>query len=183
MKRLHASLIVPIASVLAFGGLTFGTTSQSGPLSIGLDEESDTASPLCSPLQEPGAVVNFAAIITNETGKPARLQSVELVDPVNVRPGHPQAWNFRDSGPQLYWSEEQSAGDKSYERLASAMVPATGYVVEPGAGAGVSVPAEVAETRTYATVARILIRYTMNGRQYAELSGISYELVPGGCGP
>lgn len=187
MTRPGVQCAVGLAMALCLAACTPGVsaprTSQGGPLTIGSDNDGPTGNHICGPLPKKGAEVNFAGTIVNPTKNPARILDVELVDPVNTTAESVRAWDRRKSDGEVYWSDQQSAGDKGYAKLFSVLEPAVGYVVDPGQAAGVAVQATVTSTGDDVTVGRLLISYELDGTEYAELTDVDYDLKPDGCGP
>lgn len=85
-----------LMAALLLGGGAVGAAGphphQSGPLDIGADHDGAPLTQYCSQQVDTDMAVGFAAIIQNRTERPAELQSVEFVDPVNLRPGAGKAW-------------------------------------------------------------------------------------------
>lgn len=182
-----AHRVLALAAVFCLAACSAGEaaprTSQDGPLSIGTNEDGPVGNHICAPLPAKGAEVNFAGDIANPTKSPARILAVELVDSVNTKAEAVRAWDRRKSDGEFYWSDMQSDGDKAYAKLFSVLEPGVGYIVGPGQAAGVAVRATVTSTGADVTVARLLIRYELEGTEYAEVTDVDYELNPGGCGP
>ncbi|MFB0835743.1 hypothetical protein ACX8Z9_04880 [Arthrobacter halodurans] len=80
-----------------------------------------------------------------------------------------------------YWSEAQAAGDVDTAHLTGALSPASGYVVEPGATVGVAAMVDIEDPSRAAGAYQLMVRYALNGKQYAETTNLSYEMEPHGC--
>lgn len=187
MTRLGFRVAATVTAMLLLAACTAGDAdpgpNQDGPLTIGSDTNGPVENHICGPLPKNGSEVNFAGTVLNPTKDRARILTVELIDPVNVSVGAERAWDRRKSDGEVYWSAEQSDGDPGYQKLFSVLEPADGYTVDPGQGAGVAVQGTVTSTGADVTVGRLLVRYTMDGTEYAEVSNVDYILKPGGCGP
>lgn len=168
MTRHTARSLVLLAATLCLAACAPGAAApkanQDGPLTIGGDKNGPTENNICASLPKKGSEVNFAGNVENPTRNPAKILAVELVAPVNVSVVAERAWDLRKSMGQFYWSAEQSDGDKDYKKLFPVLEPAEGYTIDPGHDAGVAVQSKVTSSGAVVTVGRLLVRYSMDGK-------------------
>lgn len=175
----------PVAAALLLAGLLAAcsgdVTDQSGPLTVGTSAEVPENT-YCAPLDPRAGTIGLGDVVSNPGEDPAELRSIELVQPRNLELVDTGAWTLGGSlGLMYHWSEAQAAGDVDTAHLTGALSPASGYVVEPGATVGVAALVDIEDPSRAAGAYQLMVRYEVNGKRYAEMTNLSYEMEPDGC--
>ncbi|MFB0836249.1 hypothetical protein ACX8Z9_15390 [Arthrobacter halodurans] len=173
--------VVPMLACAALLASCGTYTDQTGPLVVG-PASGEPENTICSAIEPEMLRPGFAETIYNETNHPAEILSIDLAEPRNLEVTGTGAWKL-DDGILLHymWSDAEAARDRDTAKFVANLSPAEGFVLNPGDGAGVAVTAEVLDASQPAGAHQLRVRYRSNGREYAEVTNVSYKLEPDGC--
>lgn len=152
---------------------------QAGPLTVG-NPTGVPDSIYCSPLDPAARGVGFAEVVGNDTADPAEILAIELEKPQNIKLNNTGAWKL-DGLMEYIWSERTGAAEKKAGYVVGGNPDVRGKIVEPGEQFIVATMVEVIDSSKPAGAHQLLVRYKLKGKDYAELTNVTYELRPGGC--
>jgi hypothetical protein len=179
VSRLAAAVPVLVGAALLAGCGAY--PDQSGPLLVG-PPSGEPENTICSPIEPEMLKPGFGETVFNRTNQAAEILSVELAGARNLEVKDTGAWKLDESVPMFYmWSDAIVDRDPDAAKFVANLSPAEGFVLNPGDEAGVAVAAEVLDPSQPAGAHQLLVRYRSGGREYAEVTNVTYELNPGGC--
>lgn len=133
----------------------------------------------CNPLEAVQGPVGVVMMLTNPEPFPVTVQTVELVDPENLRKIDTRArLHDEDDKGYLVWHTPEDFGPDETPFTGTA----EGFVLEPGVTAEVAVIAELEDPQSPASAKQLRAAYELDGRTYHGLSNVSLHWdTPDGC--
>lgn len=133
----------------------------------------------CNPLVSVQGPVGVVMMLTNTESSPVTVQTVELVEPENLRKLDTRA-RLHDEDDKGYWvwhtPEDFGPDETPFTGTAE------GFVLEPGVRAEVAVIAELEDPSSPASARQLRAVYELDGRTYHGLSNVSVQWdTPEGC--